>query len=56
MSERQPDIRGDVLPDEFYDNLSIIDIADIESAADWWDEYASSEWVGALDSEPINKD
>jgi hypothetical protein len=33
-------------------NLATIDLADIESAAEWWDNNASSDWVGALDSEP----
>lgn len=28
----------------------IIDLGDIASALNWWDEHASVEWVGALDA------
>jgi hypothetical protein len=33
----------------------VIDSSDAEDAAEWWDNNASSDWVGALDSEPIKK-
>ncbi len=36
-------------------DFSIIDAEDVESASQWWDENASPEWVGALDSEPIEE-
>ena len=49
----QPDIQGDPLDLETLLDFAQIDPADIESAADWWDNHASAEWVGALDSEPI---
>ena len=49
-------IQGEPLPlDELLD-FATIDPSDLESAADWWDEYASPEWVGALDSEPVKGD
>ena len=49
----QPSIQGEPLPlDELLD-FATIDPADIESAADWWDENASEQWIGALDNEPV---
>lgn len=51
----KPRIQGEPLPlDELMD-IAIIDAADVESAAEWWDEYASGEWVDALDSKPKAK-
>jgi len=32
-----------------------IDPEDIEQAIQWFDENASEEWIGALDSEPIKR-
>lgn len=34
-------------------DFASIDLADIESAAQWWDDNASDAWVGALDSDPV---
>lgn len=56
MTTTRPDnnrnIRGEPLPlDELLD-LATIDPADVESAAEWWDEHASDNWIGALDVEP----
>ena len=50
---KKPDIRGEVLDLDILLDFATIDSADIESASEWWDENASPEWVGALDSEPI---
>ena len=52
----KPRIQGEPLsPDELMD-IANIDDADVESAAEWWDEYANPEWVDALDSEPVKGD
>jgi hypothetical protein len=40
--------------DELLD-IAEINAEDIESAAEWWDEYASPDWVGALDVEPTEE-
>lgn len=59
MSEQRnnANIRGEAMPidDLLYlmgvdDNT--IDIADIESALEWWDVHASPEFIGALEAEP----
>ena len=53
LMPQQPSIQGEPLDlDELLD-FAEIDLEDIESASLWWDEHASPEWVGALDSEPI---
>lgn len=49
----QTEIRGEPLDLETLLDFATIDIADIASAAQWWDENASEGWVGALDSEPV---
>jgi hypothetical protein len=49
-------ITGDPLPLEELLDIAEIDIEDIENAADWWDENASLEWEGALDSDPVEDD
>ena len=60
MSEpKQPNnfdlpIHGAPLELDILLDFATIDAEDIESAAEWWDENASPEWVGALDSEPID--
>lgn len=52
---QQLSIQGEPLPlDELLD-FATIDPADVESAIQWWDENASSEWVGALDNESVDK-
>jgi hypothetical protein len=45
-------IRGEPLPLEELLELAIIDSDDADSAAQWWDDNASDEWIGALDVEP----
>lgn len=57
MSERQPQIQGEPLSVE--DLIELVGInnlnrLDLEEAAEWWDETASANFVGALDSEPID--
>ncbi len=47
-------IRGEPLDLDILLDFATVDLADVESAAQWWDEHASPEWVGALDSEPID--
>lgn len=48
----KPNIQGEPLPlDELLD-FATVDPADIESAADWFDEHASDGWQGALDNKP----
>jgi hypothetical protein len=47
-------IRGEPLPLEDLLDFATIDPADIESAAQWWDDNATEEWVGVLDSEQID--
>ena len=51
--QQQPNFRGAPLDLDTLLDFAQIDPADIESAAEWWDNQASAEWVGALDSEPI---
>ena len=48
-----PNFRGAPLDLDTLLDFAQIDPADIESAAEWWDNHASAEWVGALDSEPL---
>lgn len=43
---------GDLLDLELLLALAQVDESDLESAAAWFDEHASPEWRGALDSEP----
>lgn len=45
-------IRGIPLPLEELLDFATIDAADVESAAQWWDDNASAGWQGALDVEP----
>lgn len=53
---QKPSIQGEPLPlDELLD-FATIDSADIESAAEWWDENASTGWQGALDNKPVRGD
>ena len=52
-SPEPPTIRGEPLDLDTLLDFAQIDVADIESAAEWWDNNASAEWIGALDSEPI---
>jgi len=47
-------IRGEPLDLDTLLDFAIVDPADVESAAQWWDEHASPEWVGVLDSEPVD--
>jgi hypothetical protein len=53
--KQAPKIRGEVLDLETLLDFATVSASDIASAAEWWDEHASAEWVGALDSEPIKK-
>ena len=57
MAPKQPplneNIRGEPLDLDTLLDFAQIDAVDIESAAEWWDNGASADWVGALDSEPI---
>lgn len=45
-------IQGQPMPLEELLEIAEIDADDVESAAEWWDEYASEDWIGALDVEP----
>lgn len=45
-------IQGEPLPLEDLLDFATIDPADIESAAQWFDDNATEDWVGALDVEP----
>jgi hypothetical protein len=49
----KPSIQGEPLPLEDLLAFANVDASDAESAANWWDDNASSEWVDALDSEPV---
>lgn len=49
-------IQGEPLPIEDLLLFANVDATDAESAIAWWDDNASAEWVGALDSEPIKGD
>jgi hypothetical protein len=49
----KPSIQGEPMPREDLLAFADVDASDAESAANWFDEYASAEWVGALDSEPV---
>lgn len=50
--DKKPRIQGEPMPlDELLD-IAEIDAGDVESAAEWWDEYATDDWIGALDVEP----
>lgn len=52
QDNKKPRIQGDPMPlDELLD-IAEIDAEDVESAAEWWDEYASADWIGALDVVP----
>ena len=55
MTNPQADIRGEPLDLETLLDFSEIEFADVEHAAEWWDEFASPAWVGALDSEPLEE-
>lgn len=43
------------LDDEILMAMAEIDEDDLEAAAEWWDRYASPDWVGALDAEPSDE-
>lgn len=45
-------IRGEPLPLDELLEIAEIDPADVESAAQWWDDNASEDWIGALDVVP----
>jgi hypothetical protein len=47
-------IRGEPLPLDDLLDFATIDLADIESAAQWFDDNATEDWIGALDSEPLD--
>jgi hypothetical protein len=49
----KPSIQGEPLPLEDLLVFADVDASDAESATNWFDEYASEQWVGALDSEPV---
>lgn len=54
-SQNNRNIRGKPLDlDELLD-LATIDLADIESAAQWFDDHASAQFVGALDVTPTDE-
>jgi hypothetical protein len=50
----KPSIQGKPMPLEDLLAFADVDASDAESAVNWFDEYASDEWVGALDSKPVN--
>ncbi len=52
----KPSIQGEPLDLETLLDFATVDTADIESAILWWDEHASEQWIGVLDSEPIKGD
>ena len=58
MAPNRPpnNIRGEPLPLDDLLDFATIDAADIENAAEWWDEHASPDWIGALDAEPVDDD
>ena len=45
-------IQGEPLDLDELLEFAIVDLDDIESAAQWWDDTATPAWIGALDSEP----
>jgi len=47
-------VQGDVLDLEDLLNLAVVDAVDVESAAQWWDNHASPNWISALDRTPLN--
>ena len=49
----KPSIQGEPLPLADLLDIANVDRSDLESAANWWDEYASEAWVGAMDNEPV---
>lgn len=51
--QHNANIRGKPLSSEDIQDFIRIDTADIESAKNWFDDTASIEWIGALDSKPI---
>ena len=58
MTTPQPlknaNIRGKPLDLDDLLDFAEIDLEDIESAKEWWDTTASPDWIGALDSVPID--
>lgn len=42
---------GEPLDEELLLGFATVDTSDLEDAILWWDEHASEEWVGALDSD-----
>jgi len=40
---------GEPLPEDELLAIAEIDTLDIDEALEWWDEYASDDFVGALD-------
>lgn len=57
MNNQTPEnIRGEPLELDVLLDFAEIDTADIESASEWFDTYASDLFVGALDAEPVTDD
>lgn len=52
----QDNIRGEPLDLDDLLAFAEIDEADIESASEWFDTYATAPFVGALDTEPVTDD
>jgi hypothetical protein len=50
----KPSIQGEPLPLADLLDIAKVDSTDAESASTWWDEHASADWIGALDSKPLN--
>lgn len=48
---RLPDF-GEPLDIELLLNFAEVTALDMESAIQWWDENASDDWIGVLDSTP----
>ena len=55
VEQTNGNIQGEPIELDVLLDFATIDIEDIESALLWWDELASPEWQGALDSEPIDE-
>lgn len=51
---RNNGVEGEPLELEILLDFADIDEFDVEAAAEWFDTYASSMWIGALDNEPVN--
>jgi hypothetical protein len=54
MSEQQQNnIQGEPLDLDTLLDFATVDPEDVETAAQWWDELASPEWIGILDKDTI---